>query len=62
MEMQSALQMLPCLFALPSCVAGGKNYSPCFTDAETEVLRNKSSKHKSSRAGQVIEPGSLIIY
>ena len=54
MEMQSALQMLPCLFALPSCVAGGKNYSPCFTDAETEVVRNTSTKqkHESSRTGQ----------
>ena len=54
MVMQSALQMLPCLFALPSCVAGGKNYSPCFTDAETEVVRNTSTKqkHESSRAGQ----------
>lgn len=49
--MQSALQMLPCLFASPSWVAGGKNYSPCFTDAETEVLRNQSMKSKSSRAG-----------
>lgn len=54
MEMQSALQMLSCLFALPSCVAGGKNYSPCFTDAETEVVRNKSmqQKHESARTGQ----------
>jgi hypothetical protein len=29
-------------FASPSCVAGGENYSSCFTDAETEALRNKS--------------------
>lgn len=35
------------LICITLLVAGCKNYSPCFTDAETETLRNKSMKHKS---------------
>lgn len=52
METQNASQMLAHSLALPSRVAGGKSYSPCFTDAETEALRKESTKHKSSRANQ----------
>lgn len=58
MEMQSALQMLAPLFVWPACVAGGTNYSPCFTDSETEAVR-KESTSVNILSKSVIESGSL---
>lgn len=58
MEMQSALQILAPIFAWPACVAGGTNYSPCFTDSETEAVR-KESTNVNILSQSVIESGSL---